>query len=252
MCAVQLFWRYITEQERRRNSEKSLTIPARCSASPLALWLISVLPARTRCRARPSKPTLATKISSRSGKTRTATSPSLKKLTPNMQRCSKSVTAQAGAKDEWERNLRLDLFPLGNKYCDRRCIVLLVGLLRSPPKQPAHFVRLKHSADLIADRGCDEIEKFFSMLTMSDTSNSLEALIGDRTFIRVSLYGAQMRFRYSHPRDMEARRVATTCYESRIATTSHNVEDKRVRASAFPAFYQPLSAQTCRANSLCM
>jgi len=73
-----------------------------------------------------------------------------------------------------------------HKYCDRKRILLFAGLLRSPPKQTAHFIHLKVSGitnSILVDSGSDETKKYVPMQNMYNTCNSLEALTGGRTFV---------------------------------------------------------------------
>ena len=70
-------------------------------------------------------------------------------------------------------------------FAAAKCILLLVGFLRSPPKQTAHFIHQTiRDRDLIPiDSGSDEAKKYVSMQNLHNTSNSLEALTGKRTFV---------------------------------------------------------------------
>ena len=54
------------------------------------------------------------------------------------------------------------------------------------PEADLSFIHLKESGItnlILVDSGSDEAKKYVPMQNMSDTSNSLDALIGDRTFI---------------------------------------------------------------------
>jgi hypothetical protein len=53
--------------------------------------------------------------------------------------------------------------------CDRKRILLFAGLLRSPPKQAAHFIHLKVSGitnSIRVDSGSDEAKKYVPMQNM--------------------------------------------------------------------------------------
>jgi hypothetical protein len=108
-------------------------------------------------------------------------------LEPGVSRAMDSIAmpSTGGSDNRILRRLEQLTTTCTSHFAAAKCILLLVGFLRSPPKQTAHFIHQTiRDRDLIPiDSGSDEAKKYVSMQNLHNTSNSLEALTGKRTFV---------------------------------------------------------------------
>jgi hypothetical protein len=83
----------VTREELRSQNWPADTIVGLCSTNRSVRWRISNWDAPTRCKAIPPRPVLRIKISSRSGKMPTSTSPSCSKPKPNTPNSAKPASS---------------------------------------------------------------------------------------------------------------------------------------------------------------